>query len=269
MGLAAQLPAFNAAALTPIAVPTVVLGVRPGLAGPTGGGPVDDETFRSVLAAALSNPVAHHARWALTGYFATPGQVEIAAHSLTEWREATVGAKIAVDPIMGDFPKGLYVDAAVAEAIENALLPVADLVLPNAWETEYLTGAHIVTPGDAVEAAAALHCPAVISSVARADRVGAVYVDGDDAWFAHAPDVGAAVHGAGDHLAATFLASLNTANAPEDALAKAVATTYAGISAALAAGSKDIAITGANHDLAPIITERLTENPPPSHRVAP
>ncbi len=43
-------------------------------------------------------------------------------------------------PIIGDEPAGIYVDEAAASAVRDQLVPLADIVTPNAFELGWLSG---------------------------------------------------------------------------------------------------------------------------------
>jgi len=62
------------------------------------------------------------------------------------------GLMCVCDPILGDDHTGLYVPQAVAEAVRDRLVPLADVIVPNRFELEWLAGKQV---GDAVSAAAA------------------------------------------------------------------------------------------------------------------
>lgn len=251
VGLAAQLPAFFAENLSPIAIPTTVMGVRPGLGTHTGAIPLPPTDFEKLAQTALNAPSAAHARWATTGYFTSAEQVQISADLLSQWRNTTPNAQIAVDPVMGDAPAGLYVDKPVAEAIAKTLIPIADIILPNTWELEHLTGMDAGTPQNALAAARTLPAPCVVTSVTtpssrstdtrpNTPHIGAILVDQNTAWLAHTPMLTGHVHGAGDHLTAAFIAALHNGQSGQAALTQAVAVTHRGIQTALAQGSPDI-----------------------------
>ena len=55
----------------------------------------------------------------ITGHFSSAAQVEIAADLLERIRASRQFKKpvLLVDPIMGDAPKGLYVDEGAAQAV--------------------------------------------------------------------------------------------------------------------------------------------------------
>ena len=56
-----------------------------------------------------------------------------------------------LDPVLGDAGK-LYVDPAIAVAMQEKLLPLADLMTPNAFELGWLSGRNIASLADAEQA---------------------------------------------------------------------------------------------------------------------
>lgn len=185
--------------------PTVLFGRHPGLGDP-GGAAVAPEVLKGVLEGVFAVRAGFDA--VLTGYFSGPEQVEIAAAALDRASQAGRTPLRIIDPILGDADTGLYVKPAAAAAIAELLVPRADWLCPNAWEAERLTGLPAGAPDGARAAQAALGRPCLISSVRRAGRIGAVLADGAGAWFAHAGEAADPVRGAGDRLAAAFLAAL-------------------------------------------------------------
>src|SRR5207237_1843330 len=71
-------------------------------------------------------------------------------------RAANPQALFCCDPVIGDVDTGSYVTAGIAEFFGDRALAVADIVTPNRFELEYLTGRSVATLGEAGEAAAAL-----------------------------------------------------------------------------------------------------------------
>jgi pyridoxine kinase len=240
VGGMAQALALAALGIEPVVAPTVLFGRHPGRGAP-GGGVVSDEMFEGVLAGIEADGVLQRADALITGYFATPGQVSIAA-GIIDTARAIGRARIIVDPIMGDAGR-LYVSEAVARAIAKDLIPRADLLAPNAWELERLSGAAIADPPAAVEAARRLGKAVLVSSVPCDGAIGVVYADPAGAWLASHARAPSAPNGTGDLLTALFAAALIEGLSPELALARAVEA----VAAAVAAGGAELAIvaTGA------------------------
>lgn len=201
--------------------PTVLFGRHPGLGAP-GGGAVSPDMLSGVLDGIL-------AAWdrldaVLTGYFAGPEQVLLAAAAIDRACERGRMPVRIVDPILGDQDTGLYVRPGVEDAIRAHLLPRADILTPNAWEAERLTGVCAGDPDGARAAIAALGRPCLISSVRRDGRIGAVFGDRSQAWYAHTQESPAHLRGAGDRLAAGLVSALLEGAAFADLAARAVDT---------------------------------------------
>ncbi len=240
VGGGAQALALARLGIEPILVPTVLYGRHPGH-GPPGGAAVEAATFEAMLAAIEAQGLFGQIDAVITGYFTTPEQVAVAGRALRDVKAAAPGATLIVDPIMGDESRGLYVKAAVAEALAELLVRQADVVAPNAWELAQLTGRPARDPASAIVAAQMLETPVVVSSVRLGEEIGALYVARDEAWFACHAARDAAPRGTGDLLTALFTAGLLGGFGPPDALELAVG----GVADAVAAagGADELPLT--------------------------
>jgi pyridoxine kinase len=235
VGGMAQALALATLGIEPVVAPTVLLGRHPGRGAP-GGGAVSDEMFEAVLAGIETDGVQARADVLITGYFASPGQVRTAS-AVIDAARAAGRARIIVDPIMGDGGR-LYVPEAVAGAIAHDLVPRADVIAPNAWELERLSGVEIADPPAAVEAARRLGKAALVSSVPCGEAIGVVYADPAGAWLASHPRAQSAPNGTGDLLTALFAAALVEGLPADQALARAVGA----VAEAVAAGGDELPI---------------------------
>jgi len=55
-------------------------------------------------------------------------------------KAANPAARYCCDPVIGDADRGVYVRAEVAEFLRARAVPAADVVTPNAFELDHLTG---------------------------------------------------------------------------------------------------------------------------------
>ena len=240
VGGMAQALALAALAIDPVVVPTVLFGRHPGRGAP-GGGATPIEIFDGMLAGVEADGAFARADAVITGYFASAAQVRSAARAIDAVRSARPAARIIVDPIMGD-ARRLYVSPEVADAISSELIPRADLIAPNAWELERLSGLALTDADTAVLAARSLGKPVLVSSVPRGEAIGVVYVDADNAWLASHPRAEKAPNGVGDLLTALFAAALIDGLAPDQALAHAVGGVVEAVLAAAAIGRDELPI---------------------------
>jgi pyridoxine kinase len=208
IGGAAQQYLLAAHGIDPVLVPTVMLGRNP--ARGAHGQATPPDLFAQMLADVEADALFGLVDLVITGHFSLVEQVEIAAGVLVRVQAAASRRPVVVvDPILGDTPKGLYVSAAVAEAVASQLVPLADWITPNLWELGYLTGAPIESAEAAVLAARRLGKPALVTSVPTGpDDIGLLLVRSDDAiLFAH-PRLPQALSGTGDLVTASFGAGL-------------------------------------------------------------
>lgn len=217
VGGSAQALALAPFKIDAVEVPTVLFGRHPGW-GPPGGAAVEPAVFEGMLEGVEANGLFDLAGLVITGYFASAEQVAIAAKAARACRNA----RIVVDPIMGDAGRELYVKPQVAAAIARELIPLADVVAPNAWELSRLSGIKVDDAPSAIEAARRLGKPTLVSSIGAGDEIGAVYADRDGAWLAAHRKLETAPNGTGDLLTALFAAALREELSPQDRLARAV-----------------------------------------------
>ena len=155
VGLAAIVPALQALGHDVIALPTVLLSNHPGHAH-VAGARVDPDQLRRMLGALEANGWLAGIDAVLTGYLPSVEHVRFAADAVAAVTQANPRAIVLVDPILGDDPKGLYIDVTAAAAIRDTLLPAATTIKLNAFELSWLTGIPAGSEDEAARAAGSL-----------------------------------------------------------------------------------------------------------------
>ena len=141
----------------------------------------------------------------------------VVADAAGRLRAARPEAIYCLDPVMGERDGGLYVAPATVEAITRQLLPLADFILPNAFELDLLaSGSRSRSLADVIAAAEAVSRRARPGAVVLAtgldredgpgDRIEVLAAGRNEIWLASVPRLKLPLHGAGDLFAATFLA---------------------------------------------------------------
>ena len=232
--------------IDPILIPTVLYGRHPGWGAP-GGAATPLDVLEGMLDGVEANGLLERVDLVITGYFASAAQVRAAARAIDAVRAAprAEGARrpiVVVDPVMGDSGKGLYVPQEVAQAISTELIRRADVVRPNAWELERMTGLSARDPQSAVNSARLLGRPTLVSSVERGQEIGAVYADKTEAWFAAHARLSSVPSGTGDLMTALFAAALSEGQPVSYALARAVSGVAETITAAAAWRSAELPV---------------------------
>ncbi len=220
-----------------IALPTTLLSNRPGYPH-IAGKPVEPARLAEMLDALRENGMLDRLDAVFTGYMPSPDHVHLAAEWLRRLRRAHPDLRVMCDPILGDSPGGLYIKQASAEALRDAIIPLAEIVKPNRFELGWLCGATINSLEAAAEAAKAL-APIVLvtSGTEPPGRLTNQLVCRDrGGWITEVERREAVPHGSGDMMAALFLGHMLRGAAPEEALALATAGIEAVVEASLGSG---------------------------------
>ncbi len=245
VGLSIIGPALSRLGHEVIGLPTVLLSNHPGHPHSAGMN-VPPEVLADMLGALAGNGWLGRLDAVLTGYLPSAAHVALASAALDRVAEASPRALYLCDPVLGDDPKGLYIEADAAAAIRDTLLPRAGLATPNRYELAWLTGRTVDSIADAARALECLPCGGGIATSipARNPDHGRTPADlGDIANVAALADALAAArvprrayapHGSGDLFSALVLHGLLQRQTPEATLAAATA----GIEAALVASGR-------------------------------
>jgi len=166
----------------------------------------------------------------LSGYLGEPETGDVVLDALDRIRAANPRALYILDPVMGDIDQGHYVPEEFTDFFRNKALPRADIVIPNMYELEVLSGRRIEDIDGAATAAAMLLREGpemVIVTGLRHERdISTLLVTGGQAWQATNERIAVADHGAGDLFAALFLGNYLNRGDARWALTRAVSSIY-------------------------------------------
>ena len=148
----------------------------------------------------------------LTGYLGDAPTVPVAIAALEAARATKPEVLFACDPVMGD-DGALYVSKALAEAIARELVPRADILFPNIFELQHLSGMPVTGLKDVRPAMQALRkktrnaliIATGIPDEEHADLITALALDDSGLWQAKAKRHPMRASGNGDCFAALFL----------------------------------------------------------------
>ena len=206
----------------------------------------------------------------LTGYVGDAALADVVLDTARKVRAANPKAIWCCDPVLGDTDTGIYVKPGIDAFFRDRAIPAADIVTPNHFELEHLTGRKIATMAEALAAARGLlKGPrlALITSLRRADaaqdQIEMVAVTKESAWRIATPLIGFDImpNGTGDAVAALFTAHWLESGDPADALGRAASSIYAVLEATAAMGERELQLVAAQDRLVTpsrrFIAERL------------
>lgn len=223
VGNSAAVPGLQSLGLTVMALPTVILSNHPGHGAPVRV-PLAAADLAALLDRVLDGGWADGLAGVLTGYFIDADQVAAVAERIGRVRETVPDVIIVCDPILGDDHTGLYVPSAVAEAVRERLVPLADVIAPNRFELSWLAGREVTNADDAIAAARSLAPTLTLAtSVAGDDGLVTMAISRDSVAQVETRRRPRVPQGTGDLLSALFLGHLVKGSAPGAALAAAMA----------------------------------------------
>lgn len=198
----------------------------------------------------------------LTGYVGDAALADVILDTARRVRAANPRVVWCCDPVLGDIDTGIYVRPGIDAFFRDRAIPAADLVTPNHFELEHLTGRTVSTMSEALSAARTLlqgeaRGPrlALITSLRRADAsadtIEMVAVTPDAAWRVATPMIGfeIAPNGTGDAVAALFTAHWAAGDDIADALGKAASSIFAVLEATAAMGERELQLVAAQDRL--------------------
>jgi pyridoxine kinase len=243
VGNSAIVPALLAMGIVPVALPTIILSNHPGHGKPEGFA-VPAEKIALMLERLIALRFIREDAVIMTGYFADAAQIEAVAAFIGHLPKAPY----LCDPVLGDEPKGLYVPEEVARGIKERLLPLAQVLTPNAFELGWLIGEHVDDRDSARAACRSLPGKSVVvTSLPEAGQITtALFEEGHSVSVTrrHLPNVPS---GTGDLFSGLLAARLAQAHPLRKSIGFAVAAIEHVIAASagtasldLAAGLKDI-----------------------------
>lgn len=196
-------------------VPSVLFGCPPYYGAPHGG-VVPNEWFSDFLEDLIARDVVCRARAVIVGYLGDVMQCHILANWLQRAIAINPELKIYIDPVMGDYGEGVYVDERLVGCYRSPFLNLAHGVTPNGFELEQLCGRSLATREQTQYAAQALlngntqwvlvtSAPGVAT---KDNEVGLLLVTASQVQsFTHAK-INSAVKGTGDMFTALLISHL-------------------------------------------------------------
>ncbi len=202
----------------------------------------------------------------LSGYMGDAGTGEAVLDAVRRVRAANPAALYCCDPVIGDTDTGVYVRPGIAELLRERAVPAADILTPNRFELELLSGLPCGSVAHAGAAALALRgrmaggpgaggrgTPAVlVTSLDGADTPGdsldLLASGADGCWRLRTERLPLAVSGAGDAIAALFLFHMLREGSARRALERAASSVAGMLRETLRSGGREIALVAAQEE---------------------
>lgn len=194
----------------------------------------------------------------ISGYFSNLETARIILDTVKRVKKKNPGALYCCDPVMGDVPAGLYVRDDIPAFFREKIIPIADILVPNLFETEILLERKIKNDDDALKAAIDLQKmgPEVFIMTSypfgRKDSQGFLMAD-DNGLVGLSTDVltfRQMVKGTGDLFASLYLGNYLRLKDSRAALKAAAESLFAILEQTLKTGRDELAILDAQDAIA-------------------
>jgi pyridoxine kinase len=170
----------------------------------------------------------------LSGYMGSAEIGEAILDAVAEVKRANPKAVYCCDPVIGDAQQGAFVPEDIADFIVNRAVPAADIVTPNHFELDRIAGRRTRTLDEALATVGELRVrgPATVLVTSLAvddtpqDAVDVLACDANGRYRLRTPRLKVAANGAGDLIAALFLAHRLRSGSAGEALSRAASSVF-------------------------------------------
>ena len=217
----------------------------------------DAALIRDVVAGIEARGVLSECDGVLSGYLGDADIGEAILDCVATVRRANPSAHFCCDPVIGDVEKGVFVRKGIPEFFKTRALPLADIVTPNQFELDYLSGRGSPTMAAARDAIKAVHDlgPRVVlvtslhTKETPEGHLDMLASDEAGLFLLRTPKLDVAASGAGDAIAARFFAQYLRQENTGDALAKAGSAIFGVLTKTMDAGCSEIQVVSAQDEI--------------------
>ena len=192
----------------------------------------------------------------LSGYMGSAEIGDAILAAAARAKAANGAAMYCCDPVIGDVGRGVFVRPGIPDFMRDRAVPAADILTPNQFELEWMTGQQVTSLASAKAAIAALQakgprCVLVTSLRTEdtpADAIELLAGEGGEFWRLRTPLLPLSINGAGDAIAALFLFHRLRWGEARVALSAAASSIYGLLRRTAEAGSREILTVAAQEE---------------------
>ncbi len=208
----------------------------------------DGHTIEELLDGIGERGVLGQCNGVLSGYMGSADIGTAILSAVSRVKEANPHALYCCDPVIGDVGRGIFVRPGIPEFMREKALPMADIITPNHFELENLSGQTARTVEEikkAIMALSAIGPKVVLVTSVVTEETPENFVDliagaGGQFWRVRTPQLDLNINGAGDAIAALFFVHYLRSASAGTALEEATASVYGLLKRTQDAGSREI-----------------------------
>ncbi len=193
----------------------------------------------------------------LSGYQGAEEVGAVVLDAVALVKERSARAIYCCDPVMGDVGRGFFVRPGIPEFMRDQVVPRAQIVTPNHFELDFLTGRETHTLDEVIEAAHALRAAgpetvlvtSVVTDTTDDDSLTMLAVTGEGAWQVTTPRLDRTFTGSGDLTAAMFLAHWLRTQSAADAVGATADIVYSVLKQTADSGLSELELVAAQDEI--------------------
>lgn len=231
------------------AVPTTLLSNRPGY--PTIRGRVlEAQLVAGLLQGVEERGAVDTCQMILSGYLGSAEIAAVVADFVARAKARNPKLAYCCDPVLGDRDRGLFVQADIPPLVLQRLCRLADIIMPNHFEFEWLCGAKATTTDQVIAQARVLMAQGPSTIIVTSaeledtpdDAIETLAIEQSNAWRVRTPKLPISPSGTGDLFASLLVsARVGGSNTP-DALGHAASAIFAVLEKTAIGGTEEMRI---------------------------
>jgi pyridoxine kinase len=172
-------------------------------------------------------------------------------------KRANPSARYCCDPVIGDVGRGVFVRPGIPEFMKSRAVPAADIITPNQFELDYLSGRDSKTWTQARDAVKAVHdlgprailVTSLHTDATPEDAIDLIASDESGMFLVRTPRLALTINGAGDAIAAMFFVHYLRGGKIAEALSRAASAIFGVLAKTAEAGVREIQIVTAQDEI--------------------
>lgn len=193
----------------------------------------------------------------LSGYVGSPATGAAILSAVVRAKARNPAALYCCDPVIGDVGRGVFVRPGVPEFFSERAIALADIVTPNHFELEWLTGGRIATVAALRASLARMRARgprvALVTSLhledTPADALDLAAASADGIWRLRTPRLDLTINGAGDCIAALFFAHMLETRSARAALERAASSVFGLLARSREQGAREMLLVEAQAEI--------------------
>jgi pyridoxine kinase len=214
------------------------------------------DLIRDVMAGIEERGVLPKCDGVLSGYMGDAAIGEAILGAAAKVKAANANAQYCCDPVIGDVGRGVFVRPGIPEFMRGKAVPEADVITPNQFELDYLSGLKTTALSDALKAVKRLHNVGpktiLVTSLhvedTPKDSIDLIASGPDGIFRLRTPLLDISVNGAGDAIAALFFFHLLKTKSSAEELSSAASSIFGLMKRTKEEGSREILLIEAQEE---------------------